>query len=107
MAQRLTGKKLLAQLENQIRGRGVHLAYEKLQFAGLKLNSGLCWFKGRYYLFVDRYKKVGERVDLIKAALEELDHLALQGRLDNPEAAPQPDPEQPSPQQPDQDNGPA
>ncbi len=101
MAPKLSGKKLLAHLEDQVRGRDVHLAYEKLQFAGLKLNSGLCWFKGRYYLFVDRYKKVGERVELLKAALDELDRLVRDGRLDNPEAPAE------APENPDQDHEPA
>ncbi|MCF8040502.1 MAG: hypothetical protein K9K65_11565 [Desulfarculaceae bacterium] len=66
------GKERLAQLEREVRGKGVQLAYEKLQFAGLHLKSGLCWFKGRYYLFVDRLKPVGDRVDLLEQALEDL-----------------------------------
>lgn len=85
MVKKPTGKKLLAHLEKDIRDRGVQLAYEKLQFAGLRLNSGLCWFKGRYYLFVDRYKKLGERIELLRGALVELDRLAMEGRLDNPD----------------------
>ena len=74
----------LRELEREIRERGVHLAYERLQFAGLRLQSGLCWFKGRYYLFVDRYKKPRQRIELLEGALEELDRLAAQGRLDRP-----------------------
>lgn len=66
------GKERLAELERAVRGKGVQLAYEKLQFAGLHLKSGLCWFKGRYYLFVDRLKPVGDRVDLLEQALEDL-----------------------------------
>lgn len=66
------GKGRLAELERQVRGQGVQLAYEKLQFAGLHLKSGLCWFKGRYYLFVDRLKPVGDRVELLEQALEDL-----------------------------------
>ncbi|MCB2190675.1 MAG: hypothetical protein KQI62_03870 [Deltaproteobacteria bacterium] len=66
------GKERLAELEREVRGKGVQLAYEKLHFAGLHLKSGLCWFKGRYYLFVDRLKPVGDRVDLLEQALEDL-----------------------------------
>jgi len=69
---RKRGKELLAELEGQVREQGVKLAYEKLQFGGLRLKSGLCWFKGRYYLFVDRNKPLGERIDLLESALEEL-----------------------------------
>lgn len=72
MSARKRGKELLAELEAQVREQGVKLAYEKLQFGGLRLKSGLCWFKGRYYLFVDRNKPLGERIDLLQSALEDL-----------------------------------
>jgi hypothetical protein len=72
-------------LEKEIKQRGVNLAYERLSYAGLRLKSGLCWFKGGYYLFVDRLLPVQSRIDLLGGALEELDELAAQGRLDNPE----------------------
>jgi hypothetical protein len=82
---RLTkGEQRLKALEKEIKARKVRLGYERLQYAGLMLKSGLCWFRGRYYLFVDRRKKVAERIDLLEGALEELDRLALEGRLDRP-----------------------
>lgn len=76
----------LNKLEREIKGRGVRLAYERLQFAGLRLKSGLCWFRGEYFLFVDRYKTVPERIDLIETALQELDQLAAQNALADPTA---------------------
>lgn len=79
-------KQRLMETEDEVRARGVRLSYEKLQFAGLQLKSGLCWFRGRYYLFVDRYKPPAARLELLGAALEELDELAASGRLENPEA---------------------
>lgn len=84
MARLTKGEQRLKGLEKEIKARNVRLGYERLQFAGLMLNSGLCWFKGRYYLFVDRRKKVAERIDLLEGALEELDRLAAEGRLDRP-----------------------
>jgi hypothetical protein len=84
LAKLTKGEKRLKALEKEIKARNVRLGYERLQFAGLVLKSGLCWFKGRYYLFVDRRKKVAERIDLLEGALEELDRLALEGRLDRP-----------------------
>ena len=75
MSARKRGKELLAELEEQVGQQGVKLAYEKLQFGGLRLKSGLCWFKGRYYLFVDRSKPVSERIDLLQQSLEELANL--------------------------------
>ncbi|MCB2227429.1 MAG: hypothetical protein KQH53_12185 [Desulfarculaceae bacterium] len=72
MSARKRGKEYLAELEQNIRQQGVKLSYEKLQFGGLRLKSGLCWFKGKYYLFVDRYKPPAERIDLLEQALDEL-----------------------------------
>lgn len=72
MTKRESPKARLARLEREIKELGVALAYERLQFAGLQLASGLCWFKGRYYLFVDRRKPVSERIDHLERALEDL-----------------------------------
>ncbi|CAO0823162.1 hypothetical protein DFAR_340045 [Desulfarculales bacterium] len=74
----------LTELEKAIKRRGVRLGYERLEYAGLRLKSGMCWFRGDYYLFVDRCKAVLERLELLQNALEELDELAVQGRLDGP-----------------------
>lgn len=84
MARKTKKQMLLEQLEKDIKGRGVSLAYERLSFAGLKLKSGLCWFKGRYYIFVDRLLPVQARIDLLQGAIEELERLAQEGRLDDP-----------------------
>lgn len=84
MSGRESAKQKLARLEGEIKKRGVRLGYERLQFAGLMLKGGLCWFKGQYYLFVDRRKKPSERLDQLEAALEELNRLAAEGRLDRP-----------------------
>jgi hypothetical protein len=65
----------LQKLEKQIKAKGVKVGYERLQFAGLRLRSGLCWFRGRYYLFVDRLKSVPERIELIQNALEDLESM--------------------------------
>lgn len=74
----------LIALEKEIKKRGVRLAYERLQFAGLRLKSGLCWFRGEYFIFVDRMKTVPERLDLLTGALEELIELEAKGALENP-----------------------
>lgn len=84
MSTRRASKKYLAELEKQIKGRGVKVAYERLQYAGLVLRGGMCWFKGDYYLFIDRRKTVAERCDQLENALDELSMLATQGKLDDP-----------------------
>ncbi|MBI5522125.1 MAG: hypothetical protein HY910_05800 [Desulfarculus sp.] len=84
MAKVSKSQQRLAQLEKEIKRRGVRLGYERLEYAGLRLKSGLCWFRGTYYLFVDRLKALPERLELLQNALDELDDLASQGRLDSP-----------------------
>lgn len=84
MAKVSKSQQRLAELEKEIKRRGVRLGYERLEYAGLRLKSGLCWFRGTYYLFVDRLKAVPERLELLQNALDELDDLASQGRLDSP-----------------------
>ena len=84
MARKTKKQIKLEKLEAEIKGRGVRLAYERLNFAGLVLKSGLCWFKGSYYLFIDRLLPPASRIELISGALEELDELAARGRLDRP-----------------------
>lgn len=84
MAKLTKGEQRLKALEKEIKSRNVRLGYERLQYAGLMLKSGLCWFKGCYYLFVDRRKKVSERIELLEGALDELERLAVEGKLDRP-----------------------
>ena len=75
MARLSKGQIKLRELEKMIKSQGVRLGYERMQFAGLRLRSGLCWFRGQYYLFVDRLKSVSERIELLQNALEEMDLL--------------------------------
>lgn len=84
MATRRASKKYLAELEKQIKSQGVKVAYERLQYAGLVLRGGMCWFKGDYYLFIDRRKTVAERCDQLENALDELNMLSAQGKLSDP-----------------------
>ena len=86
MARKTKKQLLLEKMESDIKARGVKLAYERLSFAGLRLKSGLCWFKGTYYIFVDRLLPVQSRIDLLEGALEELELLDREGRLDDPHA---------------------
>ncbi len=79
MVRRVVKSKRLRELEREIKRRGVHLAYERLQFAGLRLNSGMCLFKGEYYLFVDLRKSNAARIELLEGALAELEEIEAAG----------------------------
>ena len=80
-----TQTKVMA-LEKSIKAKGVRVAYERLQFSGLILRSGLCWFRGNYHIFVDRHKTPQERYDFLEAVWTELQELENSGRLhDHPQ----------------------
>lgn len=92
MAKKTKKQLRLEELESEIKSRGVRLGYERLKFAGLVLKSGLCWFRGKYYLFVDRMLPVNARIEHLEGALEELDQLAAAGKLDSPDLPPSSEP---------------
>ena len=62
----------LSELEERAGQRKVHIHYDLLEAAGLKLKGGICKIKGEYHIFVDRRKSTAEKVDF------------LQGYLNNP-----------------------
>jgi hypothetical protein len=42
----------LSNLEDQVAKKGVHIHYDVLEAAGLKLKGGICKINGEYHLFV-------------------------------------------------------
>ncbi|MFZ0450219.1 MAG: hypothetical protein WAL98_13350 [Desulfatiglandaceae bacterium] len=59
----------LLQLEALVARKGVHLHYDRLEAAGLKLKGGICKIRGEHHLFIDRRKSPAERVDILKDCL--------------------------------------
>jgi hypothetical protein len=60
----------LAALEDAAISRGIHIHYDRLEAAGLRLNGGLCALNGEYHLFVEKRKSVADKIDFIKKNLE-------------------------------------
>lgn len=60
----------LQELERQASEKGLHLHYERLETAGLKLRSGLCKVRGEYHIFIDRRTPPSERIALLETCLE-------------------------------------
>ena len=61
----------LSELEEQAAQRQIHVHYDLLEAAGLKLKGGICKINGEYHLFVDRRKSIADKIDILQ---DHLDH---------------------------------
>jgi hypothetical protein len=77
----------LSELEGEVSRRGVHIHYDRLEAAGLKLRGGVCKVRGEYHLYLDRRKPASEKIDIL---LESLDQLSNQGSIPDSDYAYQP-----------------
>ena len=64
-------EKRLSELENQAAERNIRIHYDRLEAAGLKLKDGMCKLDGEYHIFVDRRKSVADKIDIIRAFLDQ------------------------------------
>lgn len=60
----------LSELEEKAAGMGIHVHFDLLEAAGLKLKGGICKVKGEYHIFVDRRKSTAERIDILRNYLD-------------------------------------
>ena len=56
----------LSELEEQAAQRQIHVHYDLLEAAGLKLKGGICKINGEYHLFVDRRKSIADKIDILQ-----------------------------------------
>jgi hypothetical protein len=62
----------LSELEEQAAQMQIHVHYDLLEAAGLKLKGGICKINGEYHLFVDRRKSIADKIDILQ---DHLDHV--------------------------------
>ncbi|MCP4680735.1 MAG: hypothetical protein GY864_00195 [Desulfobacterales bacterium] len=55
----------LSGLEEKAAQKGIHIHYDLLEAAGLKLKGGICKINGEYHLFIDRRKLAAEKIDIL------------------------------------------
>jgi hypothetical protein len=60
----------LAELEENAARQGIHIHYDLLEAAGLKLKGGICKLNGEYHIFVDRRKPITEKIDFLESYLD-------------------------------------
>ena len=61
----------LASLEEQAAQRQIHVHFDLLEAAGLKLKGGICKINGEYHLFVDRRKSITDKIDILQNCLNQ------------------------------------
>ncbi|HOP47434.1 MAG TPA: hypothetical protein PK874_07205 [Desulfobacteraceae bacterium] len=59
----ITLQSRLNELEEKAAQLGIHIHYDRLEAAGLKLKGGICRVDGEYHLFVDRRKSTAEKIN--------------------------------------------
>jgi hypothetical protein len=62
-------KNKLSELEERAAQKGVHIHYDLLEAAGLKLNGGICKINGEYHIFIDRRKSTSDKIDILQNCL--------------------------------------
>ena len=60
----------LVELEEKAARKGIHIHYDLLEAAGLKLKDGICKINGEYHIFIDKRKSASEKIDILKDHLE-------------------------------------
>lgn len=60
----------LTALEDAAAKRGIHIHYDRLEAAGLRLNGGLCALNGEIHLFIEKRKSLADKIEFIENQLE-------------------------------------
>ena len=60
----------LTALESAAATRGIHVHYDRLEAAGLRLNGGLCELNGEYHLYIEKRKSLVDKIEFLKNQLE-------------------------------------
>ena len=62
-------QKRQAALEQQAAAQGMHVHYDLLEAAGLRLKDGICKIQGEYHIFIDRRKSDAQRIERLEDLL--------------------------------------
>jgi hypothetical protein len=62
----------LNELEEKAAKREIHIHYDMLEAAGLKLKDGVCRINAEYHIFIDKRKTTTEKIDILEDCLNHL-----------------------------------
>ena len=61
----------LSSLEEKAVQKQIHIHYDLLEAAGLKLKGGICKINGEYHLYVDRRKSIADKIEILQDCLNQ------------------------------------
>ncbi|MBW2708478.1 MAG: hypothetical protein JRD04_04195 [Deltaproteobacteria bacterium] len=61
----------LATLKSAAAARGIHVHYDRLEAAGLRLDGGLCELNGEYHIYIEKRKSVVDKIDFLENYLKQ------------------------------------
>ena len=62
----------LTELEERAAKREIHVHYDLLEAAGLKLKDGICKINGEVHIFIEKRKSLAEKIEILEACLSKL-----------------------------------
>ena len=62
----------LTELEERAAKREIHVHYDLLEAAGLKLKDGICKINGEVHIFIEKRKSLAEKIEILEACLRKL-----------------------------------
>jgi len=60
----------LSELEERAAQKRIHIHYDLLEAAGLKINGGICKINGAHHIFIDRRKSASDKIDILQDCLD-------------------------------------
>jgi hypothetical protein len=62
----------LTELEERAAKREIHIHYDMLEAAGLRLKDGVCKINGEHHIFIDKRKPTNEKIEILEDCLNHL-----------------------------------
>jgi len=62
----------LTELEERAAENNIHVHYDMLEAAGLKLKDGMCKVNGEVHIFIDKRKPNSEKIDIFEHCLDRI-----------------------------------
>ena len=61
----------ITELEQKALNKGIHVHFDLMEAAGLKLKGGICKIRNEFHLFIDKRKTAAEKIEILN---EHIDH---------------------------------
>ncbi len=66
----------ISELEEKALKKGIHVHFDLMEAAGLKLKGGICKIRNEFHLFIDKRKTASEKIEILQ---DYIDHPLPEG----------------------------